>query len=190
MRSPVAQLLADLADALQPLAVPWYLFGARAAILHGVARLTADVDVTVRLPDAVSTEALVTALAQHGFTPRVTDAAFITRTRVVPFVHAQTMVPLDVVIGGPGLEDQFLERAQSKDVEGLRVPVASAEDIAIMKMLAGRPKDLDDIVAIVCANEGLDMSYIRTTLTLLEDAIGQSDLVPTLEAALTRARAR
>ena len=48
MRSPVADLLADLSHALEGLGVRWYLFGAQAAIVHGAARLTADVDVTVQ----------------------------------------------------------------------------------------------------------------------------------------------
>jgi len=54
MPSPVAELLADLAGALHGLGVSWFLFGAQTAILHGAARLTADVDVTVRLPPALS----------------------------------------------------------------------------------------------------------------------------------------
>ena len=40
MSSPVVDLLADLAAALDGGEVPWYLFGAQAAILHGVNRLT------------------------------------------------------------------------------------------------------------------------------------------------------
>ena len=44
MRSPVADLLADLDAALTAVHVEWFLFGAQAAILYGVARLTADVD--------------------------------------------------------------------------------------------------------------------------------------------------
>ncbi|HEY5617144.1 MAG TPA: hypothetical protein VIK60_04325 [Vicinamibacterales bacterium] len=65
MRSPVAELLADLATALDEAGVAWYLFGAQAAILHGAARLTADVDVTVRWPDAQPNEALVARLERH-----------------------------------------------------------------------------------------------------------------------------
>ena len=48
---PVADLLADLARGLAALGVRWFLFGAQAAILHGSARLSADVDVTVELPE-------------------------------------------------------------------------------------------------------------------------------------------
>ena len=50
VRSPVADLLADLSAALEALNIPWYLFGAQAAIVYGVARLTADVDVTAQAP--------------------------------------------------------------------------------------------------------------------------------------------
>ena len=88
MRSPVADLLADLASALEGAGVAWYLFGAQAAILHGAARLTADVDVTVRLPEAMSQETLAARIEQHGFRRRIVDPTFVERTRVMPFVHA------------------------------------------------------------------------------------------------------
>lgn len=188
MRSPVAELLADLSAALGSANVPWYLFGARAAILHGVARLTADVDVTVRLPDTLSTSALVAVLERHRFRPRVTGADFFERTRVVPFVHTTTTLPLDVVLAGPGLEDRFFARATVRLIEDVQVPVASAEDVILMKVLAARPKDVEDIVAIAAAHAGtLDLVYIRNTLRLLEEALGQSDLKPVFEQALQRA---
>ena len=103
MRSPVVELLADLAAGLEGSGIPWFLFGAQAAILYGAARLTADVDVTVRLPDRVSTEDLARTLEGHRFVARVSDPAFVSRTRVIPFVHAPTGLPLDVVLAGPGL---------------------------------------------------------------------------------------
>ncbi len=137
----------------------WYLFGARAAILYGVARLTADVDVTVRLSEATSTEAMATSLEQHGFTRRFAAPAFMARTRVAPFVHDATSLPVDIVIAGPGLEEQFLDRARSIAVEGVRVPVATAEDVVVMKLLAARPKDLEDIAAILAS-----VLYVRRGL--------------------------
>src|SRR6266516_1212987 len=70
MRSPVAELLAALAAALDRLGVRWYLFGAQAALLYGSARLTADVDVTVDIGDMEPAK-LVTALAAAGFRMRV-----------------------------------------------------------------------------------------------------------------------
>jgi hypothetical protein len=87
-------LLADLATALDEAGVQWFLFGAQAAILHGAARLTADVDVTVRLPASLSNEALVQSLEGHRFRRRILDPLFTERTRVIPLVHAQTELPL------------------------------------------------------------------------------------------------
>ena len=90
MRSPVVELLADLVAALDVARAPWFLFGAQAAILHGAARLTADVDVTVRLPDAMSNQALAQALERCRFQRRVVDPTFIERTRIIPVVHLPT----------------------------------------------------------------------------------------------------
>jgi hypothetical protein len=179
MRSPVAELLVDLAAAFRQAAVDWYLFGAQAAILHGASRLTADVDVTVRLPETTSTEELAAALEQHRFRRRFSDPAFTERTRVMPFLHPPTALPLDIVLAGPGIEDVFFARAQEREVEGTVVRLASAEDLVVMKILAGRPKDVDDVGAIVMAyGDRLDVAYIERTLTLLEHALVQSDLRP------------
>ena len=72
MPSPVAELLAALHDALEPITPRWYLFGAQAALLHGAARLTADVDVTVDAGDVAPAD-LIAALRDAGFTPRSPD---------------------------------------------------------------------------------------------------------------------
>ena len=50
MSSHIGEVLAALGTCFDSLGVRWYLFGAQAAIFHGVARLTADVDITV-LPE-------------------------------------------------------------------------------------------------------------------------------------------
>jgi hypothetical protein len=98
----VADVLEDLARALQPLGVAWYLFGAQALVLRGIPRATADVDVTVLMADRPTAD-LVRALRAHGFTVPLDSAASVSATRVLPVVHAATRLPVDVVLGGPGL---------------------------------------------------------------------------------------
>jgi hypothetical protein len=73
MRSPVADLLADLTAALAAANVEWFLFGAQAAIAYGVARLTADVDVTIRVPEGLPNSVWVDTLRTYGFLPRFGD---------------------------------------------------------------------------------------------------------------------
>ncbi|HVU01661.1 MAG TPA: nucleotidyltransferase [Polyangiaceae bacterium] len=180
-RSPFAAALADLKVALGALGVDWYLFGAQAALVHGAARVTADVDVTVRL-GTVTPARLATALKRNGFSLRVENPSFVRTTRVLPVLHVRTGVPADLVLAGPGLEDAFLERAAIRDVGGVAVPVARAEDLIVMKILAGRDKDLDDVAAILDARGAeLDARDVRRTLELVQDALGQSDLIPTWE---------
>ena len=110
MRSPIADLLADLGRAFAAAGIDWYLFGAQAAICYGVARLTADVDVTARVPPGVD-PGWIDLVESHGFTRRFTDAGFARRSRVIPIVHDATGLPVDIVLAGPGLEEQFLENA-------------------------------------------------------------------------------
>lgn len=188
MHSPVAELLSDLAAALDTAGVPWFLFGAQAAILHGAARLTADVDVTVRLPVSMSAPALATTVEQHRFARRFSDPRFTAQTRVLPFAHVPTDLPLDIVLAGPGLEDQFFARAEVREIDGVAIRVASAEDIIVMKVLAGRPKDQDDVVAVLKAyGGGLDRAYVEATLNALQEALAQNDLLPPFQEAVRRA---
>ena len=66
---PFAELLAELQRAFARLGVRWFLFGAQAAILYGVARLSADIDVTVELGARSSAE-LIDALTEEALARR------------------------------------------------------------------------------------------------------------------------
>lgn len=188
MPSPAgpAELLADLAAALDAIGAKWYVFGAQAVLVWGRPRLTTDVDVTVKC--GTSTDRLVRTLDTHGFSLRI-DAteAFVRATRVVPLEHRASGLALDIVLAGPGLEDLFLERAIVIDVAGTAVPFISPEDLIVTKVLAGRGKDIDDVLGVLSERGStLDLDQVRTTLRLLEDALGQSDLMPIFDAALSR----
>jgi hypothetical protein len=187
-RSPVAEVLADLGRAFRTIGARWYLFGAQAAILYGAARLSADVDVTVALGDRTVGE-LLAALDAAGFEARVGEpAVFAETTRVLPIAHRSTTMPADVVLAGPGLEERFLARAQARTIEDVVVPVASAADLVVMKVLAGRPQDLDDAIAVLRAQgDGLDAVQARATLEELERALDRGDLVPAFDRALAQA---
>jgi hypothetical protein len=184
-----AELLAALAGALSALGARWYVFGAQAALIWGRPRLTADVDVTVRL-DPEEPERLVRVLEASGFQLRVSAADdLVRRTRVLPFVYLPNGLPLDVVLAGPGLEELFLSRAVPVRVGTVTVPVISPEDLIVTKVLAGRAKDLDDVAGILRERlQQLDLESIRSTLRLLEEALSQSDFLPVFERELARAR--
>ena len=98
---------------------------------------------------------------------------------------------LDVVLGRSGLELECLERAVSVDVDGVTVPVITVEDLVILKVLAGRPKDRDDVSALLRRkSRPLDLDRVRKVLGLLEEALDQSDLVSALEELRPRPAGR
>lgn len=183
----LTRLLVDLAAVLDRRGLAWYVFGAQAAVIWGRPRLTADVDVTVLVPDS-ALDALLGDLSRSGFVLRVSEVGeFVRRTRVLPLVHSGSHVPVDLVLAGPGLEEVFLQRARRVDLGGTAIPVISPEDLVVTKILAGRPKDIDDVQSVLRAQTGrLDLAWIREALRMLQDALGQSDLVPLLESELAR----
>lgn len=185
-KSDAGKVLEAAAGPIRKWCAGWYLFGAQAAISWGVPRNTADVDVTVQLsPENV--RSFCQDMEQVGFRLRVSDTAFMERTRVLPFLHVSTSFPLDVVLAGPGPEQTFIERAVPQDFEGVSVPVASPEDVIVMKVLAGRTKDVEDLRSIVAERHAsLDVAYIRSMLAMLEEALSQADLLPRFESEWTR----
>ena len=161
----------------------WYLFGAQAVVTYGVPRFSADVDVTVALaPD--DPQRFARDMEAGGFTLRIDDPEFLRRTRVLPFVHAATGMPLDVVLAGSGIEDEFLSRAKKTDIGGgANVPVIDISDLLIAKILAGRPKDIEDARSLWrVRGASVDRRRVLRLLRLLEEALCQSDLVPGFEA--------
>jgi len=187
MHSPLAALFSDLNTVFNTVSSRWYVFGAQAAIIHGAARLTADVDITLLYTNHDYSK-LLKVLQENGFNLRIADpSTLIQQARVLPVIHISSGMPVDIVFGGPGLEEEFLQRASAFNIEGVQVPVASAEDIIAMKILSGRAKDLDDAFAVAAAQaENLDKHRIRSVLTMLENALDRSDLVPVFDDILAR----
>jgi len=185
----------DLLRALVPVLATfggrWYVFGAQAVLVWGRPRLTGDVDVTVFL-DPEDPDAFVSAMERAGFDLRVRNMRdFVSRTRVFPFTHAASGLALDAVLGGPGLEEEFLRTARQVDIGGLVVPVIGPEELIVTKILAGRPKDLDDVQGILRAQESaLDLDRVRELIRALEGAIDQADLLPCLEEQVRLAHRR
>ncbi|HUO83791.1 MAG TPA: nucleotidyltransferase [Thermoanaerobaculia bacterium] len=165
----------------------WYVFGAQAVIAHGVPRLSADVDVTLEI-DPEQSEGFAAEMEEAGFDLVVDDPEFLRRTRVMPFVHRSTGMPLDVVLAGSGLEDEFLRRARPIDVGGAVVPLIDIEDLIIAKILAGRPKDVEDVRGLWAIHGSrIDRHRVRRLLEMLQEALSQGDLIPTLDSIIASA---
>jgi hypothetical protein len=186
LTSDAARLLALVREVFRKRGDRWFLFGAQAVVAHGFPRTTGDVDVTV-VPADGDPRALAAALVSAGLKLRVSDPDdFIERTAVIPFLHEASGLGLDVVLGASGLENDCIDRAVAVDIGDGTVPVIRVEDLVVLKILSGRPKDVEDVRSILRRRRRtLDLAHIRSLLAQLEEALGQSDLLPELERLLS-----
>jgi hypothetical protein len=141
--------------------VRYVVVGGIAVVLHGVARLTGDLDLAVDLAPLEAKKAIDTLLT-FGFRSRlpVDAAAFAdpeTRAawmrekamRVFPLWDPTSpMRQLDLFVENPLPFDDLWERADSIDLGTTMVRVASIPDMIALKRQAGRPQDLSDIEAL------------------------------------------
>ena len=155
----------------------WYVFGAQAVNLYGFPRATADLDLTIEIA-AEELAGFIDELEREGFEARFPDLAFIAASRVIPVVHRTSGLPIDLVLAGPGLEQRFLDEVALMTVGRRKIPVLSPENLVVTKLLAGRPKDLEDIRELVAGRPDLDRDRIERTVRELESALEQSDLLP------------
>lgn len=109
---------------------------------------------------------------------------FVARTMVLPCVDDATGIRIDIIFSRSEYEQQALGRAVTIQVGSTGVRFASAEDLLVHKIIAGRPRDIEDARSIMLRNPQLDMAYARRWLGLLGTAIDE-DLLARLEVLLS-----
>ena len=155
----------------------WHVLGAQAVAMHGPPRSTADLDLTVDLGELAPT-VLVERLRRAGFVARFDDPAFIRATRVIPLVHTQSRIPVDVVIAGPESRAPLFIEGAERHRDALSQPPSLSRDYLLVSQAgASRPKDLEDVRELIAVSgDDLDVDEIEKLLDQLEQALGQSDL--------------
>lgn len=147
-----------LFKALNEAHVQYVVVGGLATVLHGYARMTADVDLVVNL-DPAETEKALKALLATGLKARLpvdpmlfanaeTRASWITEKHMLVFSFYDPSNPLrivDLFVHEPIPFKDLSQRAVTMDIDGIAVPVCGIADLIELKRRAARPRDIDDI---------------------------------------------
>jgi hypothetical protein len=154
--------------------IPFAVIGGIAVSVRGEPRFTADIDAVIGI-DIDRALALLAGLERSSFAPLFAEAAdVVKKSFILPLRHRQTRIKVDLAVGLTGFERKLIVRAQSVDFGAVRVPVATSEDLLIMKVLAGRPRDLEDARRIAMrGGMGLDWHYVLEVGEELQEALSQ-----------------
>jgi hypothetical protein len=149
---PIYQsLLSRLARYLDSRKIPYMVIGGQAVLLHGEPRLTRGIDVTLGV-DASHLPALLAAAEDAGLSPAVSDVEdFVRQTNVFPTVDRASNMRMDLIFSFTPYESEAIRRAVTIILESVPVRFASAEDLIIHKLVAGRPRDVEDVRGGTCA---------------------------------------
>jgi hypothetical protein len=151
----------EILGALSRASVDFVVVGGVAVVLQGHPRLTADLDLVVRLEESNARRA-IDALAALQFRPRipvpVEDFANPAERRrwadekelVVLSLWSPTFpaTDVDLFVEEPIPFGELQGRSSVVDLGDTEVAVASVDDLIAMKQRAGRPKDLEDVAEL------------------------------------------
>jgi len=80
-------------------------------------------------------------------------------------------VRLDLIFSFSPYELQAMDRVRRFTFLGKEISFASPEDLAIHKVVAGRPRDLEDVRVVQLKNPGMDRAYIEKWLKEFEKTL-------------------
>jgi hypothetical protein len=148
-------------EALETARARYVVVGGLATVLHGFARLTADIDLIVDLEPSEATKVL-SALRGIGLRPRAPVGAYDFADPIVRkgwidekgmrvfslWDPADPLREVDLFVEHPLPFDELWGRSELVELGRNRVRIASIADLIALKRLAGRPQDLQDIEAL------------------------------------------
>ena len=165
-------ILRRVAQQLEGAGLPYMVIGGQAVLLYGEPRLTKDIDVTLgatldRLPEVVE------LVRSAGLEPLVDPEQFTRETMVLPCRDPGTEVRVDLIFSFSPYGRQAMEHARLVELSGAQVRFASLEDVIIHKVIASRPRDMEDVKGMLIKNPGADLGYVKSWLQDFADSLGE-----------------
>jgi hypothetical protein len=102
--------------------------------------------------------------------------------------HAASSIDLDITFGALSFEQAAVERGASHSVGGVLVRLPRVEDLLVMKAVARRPKDLEDINGLLDAHPETDATEVRARVSEFANAASMPDMLRELDDLLARRR--
>ena len=141
-------------EVLDSLAIPYVLVGSFASNIYGVDRATGDSDLVIELRDASLGDLFRRLLPAIRFDPQMGfETVTMTRKHVAQVVGSSFQIELFQLSEDPHDRERFRRRCEVQ-LGGRPVQVLSLEDVIVTKLRWARPKDREDLRAVIAVQDG------------------------------------
>lgn len=162
------ELLKRLAVALDNASLPYMVFGGQAVLLYGEPRLTRDIDITLGV-DTSRAASVLHMIEELRLRILVDDVGeFLKQTFVLPVLDPESNVRVDFVFSLSEYERNAIEHGKTVRLGDVDVRFVSLEDLIVMKVVSGRPRDVDDVASVIRKNPGFDRAYVEKWLNTFD----------------------
>jgi hypothetical protein len=152
------------------------VIGGQAVLVYGEPRLTKDIDITLGI--RVDRLGELLRLAGNLKLRILVDdhEDFVKKTMVLPVLDNKSGIRIDFIFSFSPYEQQAIEGAKKVKIGNTYVKFASLEDVIIHKIIAGRPRDIEDVKSILLKNPRYKNQYIVKWLKVFDNSLGTNFL--------------
>jgi hypothetical protein len=155
---------------------PFAVVGGVAVGVRARPRATEDIDIVIICE--LEPAPLLESLSRFGFKAARKDSiAVASERRVLPILHTESGIPVDVMLGKLPYEEEIVYGATRVPVAGMRLPVIRHEALCVMKLLAQRTQDLADLESLLTANPRLNRKEVLETISGLAALLEEPELL-------------
>ena len=171
--SNLADTLYSLIELLDKLSIPYAVMGGIAVRAYGVPRPTYDVDLTI-VVDRARLPEMFMRLREIGYAiPEPYERGWVDELKGLPLLKLRRYIrdeslDVDLFLAERAFLNEVMQRRSKAEAEGRSVWLVSPEDLVLLKLLAGRPRDIGDATDVLFMQGQLDLQYMRRWAAELE----------------------
>ncbi len=157
-----ALLLLDVIDTLNKRQILYAIIGAFAASFYGMVRASLDTDAVISIHSHQDTANLCADLRTKGLSVEHRSGDQSDPISAVINIEDRFHNRVDLLIGIRGMAQEAFNRVQEAQFMGSSIKVISQEDFIALKIFAGSPKDIGDIIGVLnVSGQKIDLNVLK-----------------------------
>ncbi len=157
-----ALLLLDVIDLLEKRQIPYAVIGAFAASFYGVVRASLDADAVISIRSFQDGSDLCRDLEGQGLKADRRNGDSDDPIAAIINIQDSFHNRVDLLIGIRGMTQEVFHRVEKAQFMGASIKIAGLEDFIAMKIFAGSPKDIQDVIGVLeVSNDKIDADLVK-----------------------------